>query len=200
MLRKSGFTLIELLVTLAILSFVMAMALPAYNAYTSAWTCKSAAQILYCDLLLQRQRAFQLCLPTYIFLNSNGTYSLYELNTTGASLPEFPNQTAQFLPGDFLDLLLLPFALLPAGCNELVTPERSPRNWQFIRTVNLSRDFSRPITFPSGFNFIYFIPKRSAEDAKWKNCTIYAWGDILVACDIETCVIKISSTGEIVMN
>jgi prepilin-type N-terminal cleavage/methylation domain-containing protein len=208
--RRKGFTLVEIIVTLSIVCFIVALALPSYREYTSAWTCRSAAQILYVDLLAQRQRAFSLCLPTGISIGTGGTYSLWEIYNTGAGLPEtlqigdivFPETpgTGDGVSRDpvpsFLRIML---SLIPAGCNELRLPVRSPIGSRVTKTVALSSTFPVPVEIAPPYSFVYFVPKRSAEAGKWQYCIVWA-NNLTVSCGADTCVINITSKGDVIMN
>jgi len=204
MRRIIGFTLVELILTMAILAFVTALAVPAYRQYMTAWTCKNAAQMFYSDLLCQRSRAFATCLSTGITLNSNGTYTLWELQNTWAPVPAPSGSYADFLrdPPDEPARLFL--ALIPAGCTP-VSPGSSPASSVPGKTVNLSASFSMPVTATPCT--VTFIPVRSPGLCVWKNChtqvngsDVTADADILLACGVETCVITITPMGSLVMH
>jgi prepilin-type N-terminal cleavage/methylation domain-containing protein len=201
---KRGFTLIELIFTMAILAFIMALALPAYRQYTREWTCRNAAQILYSDLIYQRSRAFSTCLSTGITLNSNGTYQLWELQNTWTPVPAPSGSYADVLrdPPDGIAQLFL--ALIPAGCDP-VTPTSSSSTSVSGKNVNLSANFPMPVTVTPCT--ITFIPVRSFRSWKWATCyiqingsTIWIDTDILVACGLETSMITITPMGTIILH
>lgn len=199
MKKQRGFTIIELIVTMGILCFLIALALPMYRSYTTAWACRNAAQILYSDLVLQRQRAFSQCLPTGVTIGADGTYGLWELYHIGADLPEPPLTSACRIDSPVADICGFILSLVPVGCNELIRPVRSPVGFRTMRTVSLSRDLAVPVSLsPEGY-FIYFVPKRSDEAAKWRYCYCTT-GDITVASGAETVIITITANGDIVMN
>jgi hypothetical protein len=187
---------------MAILASLMALALPSYRGYTSAWTCRSAAQILYADLVSQRQRCFTTCLSTGVNIHCNGTYSLWEMYNTGAYRPAPPGAelSEHTLPG-FLEFLAM---LIPAGCVP-VNPVNSPTSMATVKTVSLSATFPMPVTLSPCT--VRFIPIRSDPSGKWMHChtlinntDITANVDILLACGVETSVITITPQGDIIID
>jgi prepilin-type N-terminal cleavage/methylation domain-containing protein len=204
MAGKKGFTLIELMVTIAIMAFIMALSLPAYRQYMTAWSCKNAAQILYSDLVYQRSRAFATCLSTGITLNANGTYSLWELQNTWTPVPAPSGSYADLLCDPPHEMLQLFLALTPAGCTP-VSPGSSPAAPSPGKNVNLSASFPMPVTATPCT--VTFIPVRSTALCVWKSCYTKVNGadvlvdtDILLACGVETSIITITSMGEIVLH
>jgi len=197
--RGRGFTIVELIVTLAIFCFVIALAMPMYRSYTTAWACRNAAQILYSDLVLQRQKAFALCQPTGVTANEDGTYGLWEIYNTGAELPPPTEEPAACIssPAGLICGFLLSF--VPVGCNKLIEPVHSPISSRVTRTVSLTRDLAVPINLVSSRTFIYFVPLRSDYKAKWSYCNC-SGGDITVASGAETIVITVTEIGDIVFN
>jgi prepilin-type N-terminal cleavage/methylation domain-containing protein len=197
--RRRGFTIIELLVTIAIFGFVIALALPMYRSYTTAWACRNAAQILYSDLVLQRQKAFALCQPTGVTVNENGTYGLWEIYNTGAELPPQPEEPAAGISSPVGVICAFLLSFVPVGCNKLIEPVHSPLSSRITRTVCLTRDLAVPINLVSSRSFIYFVPLRSDYKAKWSYCNC-SGGDITVASGAETIVITVTDIGDIVLN
>ncbi|MHC9544040.1 MAG: Tfp pilus assembly protein FimT/FimU [Vulcanimicrobiota bacterium] len=197
--KRKGFTIIELIVTMGILCFLIALALPMYRSYTTAWACRNAAQILYSDLVLQRQKAFSQCLPTGVTIGTDGTYGLWELYNTSADLPDIHETSACSIKNPVADICGFLLSFVPVGCNELIRPVRSPVGFITTRTVSLSRDLAVPVSLSPAPFFIYFVPKRSDESAKWRYCYCTT-GDITVASGAETVIITITANGDIVLN
>ena len=83
MRNKNGFTLIELLVTIAIVSIMMAVAVPGFLEWLPRWRLKSAATDLFSNIQLAKISAIRRgtnCRITY----SAGQYLLDFPNVTGA--------------------------------------------------------------------------------------------------------------------
>jgi len=187
------------MVTLAIMCLIIGLTLPMYRGYTTSWASRNAAQILYSDLMMQRQKAFSLCLPTGLTLGTNGTYTLWEWYNPGAELPEPPQASADIMSSPVANICGFLLALLPVGCNDLITPLQSPRDYRVTKTVSLTRDLAVPISISPENCYVWFVPKRSDANAKWRYC-ITTYGDITVASGAESTVITITIDGDIVFN
>jgi type II secretory pathway pseudopilin PulG len=199
MKRRKGFSLIEIIMILSIVSFVVVMATPSYRRYTSAWTCRSATQLLYTDLLYLRQRAFSLCMPTGVFFDPSGKYTLWENYTAGVEFPETARPCADMTRYSLPAFLKVMLSLIPAGCNDLITPVGSPWGFREMKTVDLSRIFTMPVSINAMYSYLYFVPRRSVGSGKWQYC-IATSRDIMVICGGETYTITVTSKGDISMN
>jgi prepilin-type N-terminal cleavage/methylation domain-containing protein len=76
-----GFTIAEILIAIGILLVLFSLMLPDFKSSTDASTCTNAANLLYCDMLAQRQRCLSACRETGIEINkwaNDGRYQLWE--------------------------------------------------------------------------------------------------------------------------
>jgi Tfp pilus assembly protein FimT len=74
---RYGFTLAEIIISMGILMIIVALALPNYNGFTTSAACNNSANILYSDVIAQRQRALSTCYETGITINETGDTGTY---------------------------------------------------------------------------------------------------------------------------
>ena len=83
----------EMIISTGILMVLISVSAPYFNSYTSSSSSANAANILYADLLAQRERCISLCRDTGITIDpnapeDNGTYIVWEVDpNTGSPRP-----------------------------------------------------------------------------------------------------------------
>jgi|GEM_PF-3809084 len=171
--QRKGFTLVEIIVVCGILGILLAVGIPSFSSYRSKQACARAADIIFADLKLGKERAISLDLsrpnpmPTgYEYFPGCGIIPLSPVGSTGYIVYE------QMLNTDLQTL---------TGCKRIRTVMIGDKGPPVKFALFPATAPTYPINYPTDFVDFY----RRAED-DWSGTIRVYCGDLWTgySCDI----------------